>query len=196
MIDQMEKTLVKLGVPDVGRRITEVRRQLQLAASAGYLFGGVPAGSVVQVLTDAGDCVHASNTESVPAGVPAPANFEVVLRPLSDLSDDSDLWTVGDLGAGRSLTSRAFGRVLHASTMTSSGGHKLLYTCAANNTENAEEFAIEPVRPPDGSEFAYTGYFNLVSARTGLKGAYGDDTTPSGRPRVYQDVAGSNLSLY
>lgn len=196
MIDGMEKTLVRLGVPDAGRRIAEVRRQLQLATSAGYLFGGVPAGSVVHVLTDTGECLHASNTEAIPAGAVPPVNFEVVHQPLAEPSDDSDLWTMGDLGVGKSLTSRAYGRVLHASAMTSSRGHKLLYTCAANNTERAEEFTLEPVRPPNGSQFAHTGYFRLLSARTGRKGAYGDDATPSGRPRVYQDDPGSNLSLY
>ena len=196
MIDGMEKTLVRLGVPDAGRRITEVRHQLQLATSAGYLFGGVPAGSVVHVLTDTGECLHASNTEAIPADAVPPVNFEVVHQPLAEPSVDSDLWTMADLGAGKSLTSKAYGRLLHASAMTSSRGHKLLYTCPANNTERAEEFALEPVRPPDGSQFAHTGYFHLRSARTGLKGAYGADATPSGRPRVYQDEAASNLSLY
>ena len=126
----------------------EVRRQLQLASSAGYLFGGVPAGSDVHILTDTGDCLHASNTEAIPAGAAPPVNFEVVHRPLSEHSDDSDLWTVGDLGAGKSLTSQAYGRVLHASTMTSRGGHKVLYTCAPNNTERARSSPSNPCVPP------------------------------------------------
>ena len=67
----------------------------------------------------------------------------------------------------------------------SSQGHKLLYTCAANNAEHAEEFSVVPVDTTD--KFTFSGYFNMVSVRTGLSTKFGSDTTPSGKPRVYQD---------
>ena len=118
-------------------------------------------------------CLHASNTESIPPGIPAPVNFEVYHQPLKDDNDKTDLWVFNDLGTGKSLTNQAFNRVLHASaTQVTPQGHKYLYTCAPSNGEHAEEFTIVPVPVPvtdpanPPGRFAYTGYFNLVSVRT------------------------------
>ncbi len=196
MIDGMAATLAGLGVPDVGAQVATVRQQLRLAASAGYLCAGLSAADAVYLRAgDTGDGLHAVNTETVPAGAVPPAGFEVVHRQLPATDDPSDLWTFGALGTGRVVTSVAFGRVLHASTMTSAAGHKLLYTCAPDNTAHAEEFTIVPVDQPD--EFTYSGYFQLGSVRTGLRATYGTgDATPSGRPRVYQDQAGTDLYFY
>ncbi len=196
MIDKLEKLLVGLGVPDVAAQIAIVRQQLRLAESVGYLCGGVSGAGAVYVLADgSGECLHASNTEGIPAGVPTPLNFEVYHRPLPDVEDKADLWSVTDLGGGKSITSLAYGRLLHASnTFVTDQGHKYLYTCAANDNDHAEEFSVVPVDSPD--EFTFTGYFQLASVRTGLKATYGPDPTPGGRPRVYQDTAGSKLYFY
>jgi hypothetical protein len=93
------------------------------------------------------------------------------------------------------VTSQAFGRVLHASnTLTTLQGRKYLYTCPTSDNEHAEEFSITPVDTPDG--FTISGYFRLVSVRTGLGVSYGTDTTPAGRPRIQQDTGGSTLCFY
>src|SRR6185437_16569042 len=90
--------------------------QLRLAASAGYLCAGLPETRPVYVLKDdTSECLHASNTEGIPAGQPNPVNFEIYHRPLPDNNDPSDLWHFGALGSGKSATSQAFGRLLHAS---------------------------------------------------------------------------------
>jgi hypothetical protein len=52
----------------------------------------------------------------------------------------------------------------------------------------------DPANPP--GRFAYTGYFNLVSVRTGEMAKYGLDLTPGGRARVHQELPGSNLYFY
>lgn len=44
--------------------------------------------------------------------------------------------------------------------------------------------------------FAFTGYFNLVSVRTGEMAKFGNDLTPVGRPRVDHELPGSNLYFY
>jgi hypothetical protein len=94
-----------------------------------------------------------------------------------------------------SATSQAFGRLLHASdTLKTGEGHRYLYTCPTNDTNRAEEFSITPVDTPDG--FTFSGYFQLVSARTPLGVTCGTETTPGGRPRIYQDTGGSKLYLY
>jgi hypothetical protein len=195
MIDKVEKLLVGLGVPDVVSQIATVRQQLRLAASAGHLCAGLPATSAVHILEgETGECLHASNTEGLPAGVTNPLNFEVYHRPLPDNDDKADLWFVNDLGRGQSVSSQAYGRVLHASnTLVTGQAHKLLYTCPANNTDHAEEFSIVPV---DSDEFAFSGYFKLTSIRTGLSATYGSDATPAGRPRIHQAPDGSKLYLY
>ena len=173
-----------------------MRQQLRLAASAGYLCAGLPETRPVYVLKDdTSECLHASNTEGIPAGQPNPVNFEIYHRPLPDNNDPSDLWRFSPLGNGKSATSQAFGRLLHASTtFTTEQGHKYLYTCPTNNTDHAEEFSITPVDTPDS--FTFSGYFQLVSVRTGLGVAYGTETTPGGRPRIYQDPNGSRLYFY
>jgi hypothetical protein len=197
MIDQMEALLVGLGVPNAASQIATVRQQLRLAESAGYLCAGLPGTSAVYILKDdTSECLHASNAE-IPATTPKPC-FEVIHRPLADNNDDSDLWRFNDLGTGKSVTSQANGRFLHASNTLATGqGHKSLYTCEANNIDHAEEFSIVPFDTPD--QFTFSGYFKLASVGTNLRATYGSDTTPeSGGPRVYQDLDpnGSNLYLY
>ncbi len=196
MIDQMQAMLVGFGVPDVVAQIAIVRQQLRLAESAAYLCAGVPDHRLVYILKDdSSECLHASNTEGVPAGVPNPQNFEVYHRPLADDNDKTDLWSVSDLGQGKSLTNQAYDRVLHASdTLMTAQGHKLLYTCAPNNNGHAEEFSVIPDGTPDS--FAFTGYFKLASVRTKQFATYGPDPTPSGRPRAYQATDGSELYFY
>lgn len=116
MIDRMEALLVGFGVPDVVSQIATVRQQLRLAASAGYLCAGLPDTNAVYVLKDdISECLHASNTEGIPAGAPHPLDFEVYHRPLPDDNDKTDLWYFNDLGNGKSITSQAYDRVLHAS---------------------------------------------------------------------------------
>jgi hypothetical protein len=174
-----------------------VRQQLRLAESAGYLCAGLPGTSAVYILKDdTSECLQASNAE-IPAPTPKPC-FEVIHRPLADNNDVSDLWRFNDLGTGKSVTSQANGRFLHASNALATGqGHKSLYTCEANNIDHAEEFSIVPFDTPD--QFTFSGYFKLASVGTNLRATYGSDTTPeSGGPRVYQDLDpnGSNLYLY
>ena len=71
MIDRMEKLLVGFGVPNAVAQIGIVRQQLRLAASAGYLCAGLPDTRPVYVLKDdTSECLHASNTEGIPAGQP------------------------------------------------------------------------------------------------------------------------------
>jgi hypothetical protein len=78
----------------------------------------------------------------------------------------------------------------------------LVQNIAGSNDEHAEEFTIVPVPVPvtdpanPPARFAYTGYFNLVSMRTGEMAKYGLDITPGGRARVHQELPGSNLYFY
>jgi len=205
LIDQMQALLTGFGVPDAVAKIDSVRQQLRLAESAGYISAGLPgAAKPVYILKhDTSDCLHASNTESIPPGIPAPANFEVYHQPLRDDDDATDLWVLNDLGTGKSLTNEAFSRNLHASgTQVTPAGHKYLYTCAPSNGEHAEEFTIAPVPVPvtdvanPPGRFAYTGFFNLVSVRTNEMAKFGLDLTPGGRARVHQELPGSNLYFY
>ena len=195
MIDQMEALLVGFGVPNAVSEIATVRQQLRLAVSAGYLCAGLPGSRAVYVLKgDTSHCLHASNTEGIPAGTPNPLNFEVYHQPLRDDNDKTDLWSFDDLGAGKSVTNQAYNRVLHASNTLTNQGHKYLYTCAPANTDRAEEFSIVPI---DSDRFNFTGYFELASIRTNLRATYGSDTTPAGRPRVHQEPDdGSTLYFY
>jgi hypothetical protein len=196
MLDQMGTLLTGLGVPDVPTQITAVRKQLRLAASAGYLCGGLPGADGAYVREDVtNECMHASTSETIPAGTPGSGNFEVVHRLRPGNVDDTDLWCFGDLGSGKSISNKASGKFLHASTTPSSPGHNLLYTCAANNSEHADEFsvtAIDPVNAPDDN-FGFSGYFTLTSIRSGLGATFGPDPTPGGKPRVYQDPGPSKL---
>jgi len=205
LIDQMQALLTGFGVPDAVAKIDSVRQQLRLAESAGYISAGLPgAAKPVYILKhDTSDCLHASNTESIPPGTPAPANFEVYHQPLRDDNDKTDLWVLNDLGTGKSLTNQAFDRNLHASgTEVTPQGHEYLYTCAPSNGEHAEEFTIAPVPVPvtdpanPPGRFAYTGFFNLVSVRTNEMAKFGLDLTPGGRARVHQELPGSNLYFY
>jgi hypothetical protein len=196
MLDKMEALLGGFGVPNAVAQIATVRQQLRLAQSAGQLCAGLAGNSPIYILKDdTSDCLHASNTEAIPAGTPNPVNYEVYHRPLLDDNDPADLWSLTDLGGGKSLTNKAYGRVLHASTtLVTQQGHKYIYTCPALNNEHSEEFSIVPVDTPDA--FTFSGYFNLNSVRTGLGAVYGSETTPAGRPRIYQDADGSKLYFY
>ena len=91
MIDQMQALLVGFGVPNAVAEIETVRQQLRLAESAGYLCSGLPgADDPVYVLKrDTSACLHASNTEAIPAGTVPPLNFEVYHQPLPDNNDTS-----------------------------------------------------------------------------------------------------------
>src|SRR5258708_4492184 len=142
LIDKMELLLVGLSVSNAASEIAIVRQQLRLAESAGYICAGLPDASAVYILHQrTGECMHASNTESIPPGAAPPVNFEVYRLPFRDDNDKSDLWVFNTLGNGRSLTNQAFDRVLHASdTLMTTQGHKLLYTCPPTNTDHAEEF--------------------------------------------------------
>ena len=137
LIDRMEALLVGFGVPNAVAEIAVVRQQLRLAASAGYLCAGLPETRPLYVLKDdTSECLHASNTEGIPAGQPNPVNFEIYHRPFPDNNDHSDLWRFGALGKGKSATNQAFGRLLHASTtFTTAQDHKYLYTCPTNNND-------------------------------------------------------------
>ena len=196
LIDKMQALLVGLGMPDAVSQIVTVRQQLRVAGSAGYLCAGMPNGRPVYLIKDdSNGCLHASNTETIPAGQPVPANFEVYHLPLRDDNDKTDLWKFADLGNGRSLTNEAYGRVLHASnSVVMPQGHKVLYTCAPANNDHAEEFSIVPSGSPD--PFTFNGYFRLASIRTNLRATYGRDITPGGRPRVHQESGGSRIYFY
>ncbi len=205
LIDQMQGLAQGFGVPNAVQEIDSVRQQLRLAESAAYIFTGLPepTNPVYVLKHDTSDCLHASNTESIPPGAPAPADFEVYHQQLFDNNQPSDLWALNDLGTGKSLTNQAFNRNLHASgTQVTPAGHKYLYTCAPSNGDHGEEFTIVPVPVPvtdpanPPGRFAFTGYFNLVSVRTTEMAKFGDDLTPGGRPRVHQELPGSNLYFY
>jgi hypothetical protein len=196
MIDKLEASLVGFGLPAAASRIEAMRQQLRLAESAGYLCAGIPEQCSVYVLKDdTSECLHASRTEGIPANTANPSKFEVYHQPLVENNDPADLWSVKEFGGGKSITSIADGRVLHASNSLVTGhGHKYLYICEPENDDHAEEFSLEPVDTPDG--FTFSGYFTLTSIRTGLGAKYGSETTPAGMPRIYQDSGGSTLYLY
>jgi len=205
LLDQMQGLLTGFGVPNVVAEIDSFRQQLRLAESAAYIFTGLPEPSepVYILKHDTSDCLHASNTESIPPGAPAPVNFEVYHQQLFDNNQPPDLWVLNDLGTGKSLTNLAFNRNLHASaTQVTPAGHKLLYTCAPSNGDHGEEFTVVPVPVPvddpanPPGRYAFTGYFNLVSVRTTEMAKFGTDMTLGGRPRVHQELPGSNLYFY
>ncbi|MCX5044961.1 CotH kinase family protein [Aldersonia sp. NBC_00410] len=192
MFEKAESLLNGFGVPNASAEIAAVRKQLRLAASAGFLIAGLPDGKGAYIRDDAtNDVLHAGKSDTIPRDAPNPTNFEVTHRPRPPAPDDSDLWSFGDLDTGKSLTSKAFGRLLHAGSISSSQGHQLLYTCPPNNAEHAEEFRVAPIDARD--EFSHSGYFSLVSVRTGLGALFGTDPTPSGHPRVHQEGGGSKL---
>lgn len=194
LIDRLERLVTDLGVPNAASRIGEVRQQLRLALSAGYLCGGIPDDTVAYVVDVADRCLHASNTESVPADAPVPVDFEVYHLPLRDDGDKTDLWRISPLGAGRSLTNLAYSRPLHASdALVTPAGHKQLYTCGAGNTAQSDEFSFQKVDSP--GDFTFSGFAELTSLRTGRSATFGSDLTPAGRPRVHQGE-GSAVYIY
>ncbi|OBB12004.1 spore coat protein CotH [Mycolicibacterium setense] len=198
LLDQLQGLVSELGVPDAGVRVATVRQQLRLAGSAAYALTGIPDDTTVYLLSEeAGAALHASSSETIPHGASVPENFEVYHWPLKDDDDPADLCRITAAGGGRkSLTSQGSGRVLHASnSLTTDQGHKYLYTCVPANADRAEEFAIVPSASVP-ADFAYSGYFRLVSARTNLQATYGMDLTPGGRARVHQEPLGSRICLY
>lgn len=198
LLDRLESLVTDLGVPDAAAQVATVRQQLRLAESAAYVLTGIPDNTTVYLLNEeAGAALHASNSETIPPGAAVRENFEVYHWPLKDDNDPADLWRITDAGGGRkSLTSQSSGRVLHASdSLTTDQGHKYLYTCAPADSDHAEEFTIVPSASVP-ADFAYSGYFRLVSARTNLHATYGMDLTPGGRARVHQEPLGSRICLY
>lgn len=193
MLEDMRTTLTGLGVPDLPVEVGIVRKQLRLAMSAGHLVTGVDTTDGLFLRDDAtNDCLHAS-TQPIPSDAPVPTNFEVTHRPHPTQDDDTDLWTVPTLGAQHSVVNKATGRSLHASQNLNSGaGHKMLYTGIGDNTDHADEFRMEPI-DADPQNFSHSGYFSLVSVRTGLRARFGTDATASGAPRVHQETQGSQL---
>ncbi|QYN21393.1 CotH kinase family protein [Amycolatopsis sp. DSM 110486] len=192
LLERMGVVLTSLGVPDMPAQLISVRKQLRLATSAGYLCAGLPGPDGAYVREDStNECLHAS-TEPVPAAPGAPPNFEVVHRPRPADVEDADLWSFGPLGAGTSPAAKATGRLLHASATTTPLGHQLLYTCAADNSNHADEFTLTPIDPV-ANPTSFSGFFTLTSVRTGQGVTFGADPTPGGSPRVYQDPALSRL---
>lgn len=192
LLDSMQNTLTPFGVPNVAAEIGIVRKQLRLAMSAGYLAGGLAHSPGLYIRDDATNDVMHAGTETIPPADPAAVNFETTHRPRLATIDDTDLWTIGSLGTGISVHNKATGRALHASQgVQTSQGLKMLYTCPDDNTGNADEFDYALIDSPDQSTFS--GYFELVSRRTGLKAKFGSSPTPNGHPRVHQDASGSKL---
>ncbi|MEV8610876.1 hypothetical protein AB0383_23660 [Amycolatopsis sp. NPDC051373] len=76
--------------------------------------------------------------------------------------------------------------------MTTPLGHRLLYTCAADNSNHADEFTLTPIDPV-ANPTSFSGFFTLTSVRTGQGVTFGADPTPSGSQRVFQDPAPSRL---
>ena len=187
LIDQMQTLVTGFGVPNAVQEIDTVRQQLRLAESAAYIFTGLPDPTepVYILKHDTSNCLHASNTESIPPGAPAPVNFEVYHQQLFDNNHPTDLWVLNDLGTGKSLTNQAFNRNLHASAHASHPRGTSSSTRARRaNDDHAEEFTIVPVPVPvidpanPPGRFAFTGYFNIVSVRTTEMAKFGNDLTP------------------
>ena len=197
MIDRMETLLVGFGVPNAVAQIAVVRQQLRLAASAGYLCAGLPETQAglrpqgrhqrvparQQHRRDPGRATEPGELRDLPS--PAPRQQRphrpVALQRRSETGSRQPARPSAAFSTPRTPSSTA-------------QGHKYLYTCPTNNTDHAEEFSITPVDTPDS--FTFSGYFQLVSVRTRLGVAYGTETTPGGRPRIYQDPGGSRLYFY
>ena len=73
-------------MPNAVQEIDSVRQQLRLAESAATSSPACPnpTNPVYILKHDTSDCLHASNTESIPPGAPAPVNFEVYHQQLFD----------------------------------------------------------------------------------------------------------------
>ncbi len=198
-IDQMEALLTAGNkIPGISGEITKVRQQLKLVRSAAFLFNGGWNTRVSLVDKATGDCLHASNTESVPAGATNPVNFETVHAPLVEGST-ADTWEFKFGAVDLKLMSSQTGRFLHASaSFTGTNSRFLNYTTLATDSANATEWNQVPVDA--SSVFDMSGYIKVRSVRTGRYLRYGvDDPTPgTGRPRVDQgsETEAAVLSLY
>ena len=112
--------------------------------------------------------------------LPSPASRQQ--RPLRSLALQRPRQRqVGDQPGLRSPSAR-LEHVHHGSRATNTST-----PARRNNNDHAEEFSVTPVDTPDS--FTFSGYFTLASIRTGLGVTYGTETTPGGRPRIYQDPA-------
>ena len=176
LIDQMQALVAGFGVPNAAAEIDSVRQQLRLAESAGYIAHrpARPTNPVYILKHDTSDCLHASNTESIPPGIPAPANFEVYHQPLKDDNDKTDLW-VSQRPRHRKVIDQS-GLQPRSACQRHSGharGAQVSSTHVRPVTTNMLKSSrlppclypvTDPANPP--GRFAYTGYFNLVSVRT------------------------------
>ncbi len=151
-----------------------MRQQLRLAESAGYICAGLPDASAVYILNQGtSECLHASNTETIPPGAPHPVNFEVYRHPLQGRQrqvgsvghQHSRKWEVADQSGFRPRASRqqhagdAPGAQisLYLSTKQQRPCRRVLDSCRSGTQ--------------DDDEFAFSGYFNLSSVRTEFGGS-------------------------
>ncbi len=163
-----------------------------------------PTNPVYILKHDTSDCLHASNTESIPPGAPAPANFEVYHQQLFDNNHPTDLWVLNDLGSGKSLTNQAFNRNLHAS---GTRGH----TCGAQaisirarpvtaimlRSSRSRPYRCRSTTPPTRRAGSRSPAISTSSAFGPPRWRSSEhDLTPGGRPRVHQELPGSNLYFY
>jgi hypothetical protein len=139
MIDQMEAILLGLVCPMLYHRLR------QCGSNCGWPNRPVisvpgclaPARSIFSRMTPVNACMPAMPRRFRRVH-PIRLRFEVIHRSLPDDNDNSDLWCFNDLGTGKSVTSQAFGRFLHASTTLTTGeGHKYLYTCAGKQCRSS-----------------------------------------------------------
>lgn len=192
-IDQMESKLATQSM-FLTTEIAVVRKQLTLARSAGYYFGGFTNTTGAYVLSDDGESMHASNTETFPSST----EFEVVHHPQAEVAADR-WWFDPSPIFGYRVRSEAYGRYLHASaTIRTPANHLSVYQ-TTNIISNSPDYW--PFFETDGTSSGITGYFTLRSQRTNLFLRFGDandpDPTPgTGRQRVYQAPYGSGTRLF
>jgi hypothetical protein len=197
-LDQMESILVAAGVPNVSAEIAIVRQQLKLVRSGAYYIAGLPATSEVYVIDDStGNCLHASDSETIPADVVNPLNWEVYQRAPEDSRSDRWFFTHPGSGffAGNRLLNVKYSRPLHSSgSVRSSANHLLNYTTTSEDTLGSKVYYQEFI---DSNSYETTGHFRLRNERTGLYLKFGtDDLTPDGRPRVYQAPVAEATTLF
>lgn len=193
--------------------VDEVKKQLDLARSAAYIYGGFnPAYSGPYVLEkETGHALHASSTQHV--GGSTSSFFEVVHADRQE-DQSAEKWTFDPSpvpGFLYRVKSELSGSYLHASSsIYTSAGHLMLYTdptafgayqdyrlyfdnpCYRNNSGTL-------VCPNNSSQYDYTGYFTMESKNGRFLHFGDDDATPvTGRQRVYQAglAQASKLSWY